>query len=215
MTGNGEVMLGYIHNGWVRAEFVASLLNLQQHPARELVGCLTAQSGGTLVSYARNLLAENLLKSPYQWLLMVDADMAFTPDNVADLAEAADQDERPVITGVCATLNPAGTATIPAIYRANLDATGAIFNFITRGKTLPADGVHQVDACGAAFLMIHRSVLEKIAPGEWFREGVTPSGGIRGEDLSFCVRASEAGFPIWAHCGVRPGHLKTVCLTAD
>jgi hypothetical protein len=215
MTGDGEVMLGYIHNGWIRAEFVASLLNLQQHPARELIGCLTAQSGGTLVSYARNLLTENLLRSPQQWLLMVDADMAFTPANVADLAEAADPDERPIITGVCATLNTTGTGTLPAVYSANIGAAGVVHNFISRGRSLPAEGVHQVDGCGAAFLMIHRSVLEKIPAGEWFREGVTPAGGIRGEDLAFCMRATEAGFGIWAHCGVRPGHLKTVCLTAD
>jgi hypothetical protein len=208
-------MLGYIHAGWVRAEFMASVLQLQQSPERLLIANVTAQSGGTLVSYARNLLTEEFLSSPCQWLLMVDTDMAFSPTQVAQLAGAADAERHPVVTGVCATLNNTGTATVPAIYTAERDATGAICQFVSVAAELPSQGMHLVDGCGAAFLMIHRTVLEKIPAGEWFREGVTPSGGIRGEDLAFCIRATEAGFTIWAHCGVRPGHLKTVCLTAD
>lgn len=211
----GGIMLGYIHAGWVRAEFMASVLQLQASPARNLIGHITAQSGGTLVSYARNLLAEEFLNSPCQWLLMVDADMAFSAAHVTVLAAAASTGKYPVITGVCATLNNTGTAAAPAVYTAQRDTTGAIAQFVSQATALPSKGIHQVDGCGAAFLMVSREVLEKIPPGEWFREGVTPSGGIRGEDLAFCIRVTEAGFSIWAHCEVRPGHLKTVCLTAD
>jgi GT2 family glycosyltransferase len=214
MIADGEVMLGYIHNGVVRAEFMQSVMLLQGSPARRLIGRLSATSGGTLVSYARNRLAEEFLQSPQQWLFMADTDMVFTPGHVEALAAAADPVERPVVCAAVAIMNNEGTAAVPNLYTAVRDEAGAVARF-EQWPEVPAGGVARVDGCGAGFIMIHRSVLEKMAPGEWFREGVTASGGIRGEDLAFCVRAMDAGFSIWAACAVRPGHMKTACITVD
>ena len=214
-VGENEALLGYVHAGWVRAEFMACVLQLQQSPARRLISRVSAQSGGTLISYGRNMLTEEFLGSPCQWMLMVDTDMTFTPGQVETILAAGDPVERPIISGVCATLNNDGTGTVPAIYSAERDETGTVTHFTSQLGAVHASGLMLVDGCGAAFLLIHRSVMEKIPPGEWFREGITPSGGIRGEDLAFCMRATEAGFPIWAHCGLRIGHMKTVCMTVD
>jgi len=208
------MMLGYIHNGWMRAEFMASVLQLQISPVFKRFGRVSAQSGGTLVSFARNKLAEAFLDSPSQWLFMVDTDMAFSPVQVEHLALSAHPVLRPVVSGVCATLNNAVTEAVPNVYDARRDETGAVLDFAPK-RDCPAAGLIKVDGCAAAFVLIHRGVLEKIPAGEWFRESVTPSGGIRGEDLSFSLRVTEAGFPIYAHCGVRPGHMKTICITVD
>ena len=214
-AGPGEVMLGYAHNGTVRAEFMASMMRLQTDPATlRLIGRVVSNSGANLISYARNKLTEEFLNSPCQWLFMVDADITFSPMQLTHLAAYADAQQRPVIAAPVAVLTAAGTGTGPNLFTAERDAAGVVTKFIPLAA-MPASGLIQVDACGAAFTMIHRSVLEKMGPGEWFRESVTPSGGIRGEDLSFCIRVTEAGFPIWAACGIRPGHMKTVCITAD
>lgn len=213
-AGDGEIMLGYAHNGTVRAEFMASMFQLRDSVAGRLIGAGASSSGGTLISYARNRLTEEFLASSCQWLFMVDTDMTFAPMNLLQLAVAGDPVERPIVSGICAILNKAGTGTIPNVFNAIRDSAGEVTGFGPVAD-LPDEGLVQVDGCGAAFLLIHRDVMEKIAPGEWFREGVTPSGGIRAEDLSFCMRATEAGFSIWAHCGCRPGHMKTVCVTVD
>ncbi len=210
----GEIMLGYIHNGTVRAEFMASVLMVHQSPVARLVGRLAASSGGTLISFARNKLVEEFLKSPCQWLFMIDSDITFSTAQIAQLAADADPHERPVIAAPVGILDQDATGTLPNVFTAVYNSDGVADKF-TPVPDLPESGLRQVDACGAAFTMIHRAVLEKIEPGEWFREGITPSGGIRGEDLAFCMRAAEAGFPVWASCGIRPGHMKTVCITAD
>ncbi len=116
--------------------------------------------------------------------------------------------------GAVAILDHTGTGSAANLYTAERDETGAVVRFAPLAE-VPVDGLIQVDGCGAGFLLIHRSVMEKIGPGEWWREGVTQSGGIRGEDLAFCVRAADAGFGICVHCGCRPGHMKTVCVTVD
>ena len=210
----GEIMLGYVHNGTVRAEFMASILMIHQSPVGRLIGRLAASSGGTLISYGRNKLVEEFLKSPCQWLFMVDSDITFSTAQVAQLAADADAQERPIIAAPEGILDNDATGTLPNLFTAVHNSDGVVDKFTTV-TDLPASGLLEVDACGAAFTMIHRTVLEKIGAGEWFREGITPSGGIRGEDLVFCMRAHEAGFGVWASCGVRPGHMKTVCVAVD
>ena len=212
-AGPGEIMLAFPHNGWVRAEFMNSVIRLQSSPEHDLVAQAQSNSAGSVVSYARNSLVTDFLESPCQWLLMIDTDMTFSPAQVGAIAEAAEPVKRPVVSGACAILTRGRTATAPSAFYA-VRRDGEITGFDSL-RHLPADGLVQVDAVGAAFLMVHRGVLEKIPFGTWFCEGFTPDGGIRGEDLSFCVRVAEAGFPIYVHAGIRPGHMKTVCLVPD
>jgi hypothetical protein len=60
---------------------------------------------------------------------------------------------------------------------------------------------------------VHRSVIEKVAEsaeehGRWFDRLKGSDGSRLGEDISFCVRAASAGFPIHVHTGVVTNHLK-------
>jgi hypothetical protein len=78
----------------------------------------------------------------------------------------------------------------------------------------PVDEVVQVDATGAACLIVHRTVFEKIAadyqePWIWFQE--TKMGGKDvGEDITFCLRARGAGFPVHVDTKIQFGHMKMV-----
>jgi hypothetical protein len=79
----------------------------------------------------------------------------------------------------------------------------------------------EVHATGAAFLLIHRSVLTKMgeiyreSPYPWFLEGSVYKGTKFGEDWAFCMRAIEAGFKIHVHTGVKIGHVKPQVLDED
>lgn len=216
--GERQIMLGYVHGGDVRADFLASMLRLHDDPAGAMVGRVGSSCAGPLVAVARNRLAAQFLdRGREQWLFMVDTDVVFEPLMLARLADAADPDKRPVVCGVVAQLDAAGDI-YPVIYgTAERDEAGEVTRFIP-ARDLPADGVIPIEGCGAAFVLIHRSVLEAIRAKDgtdhgWFREVPAPGGEIRGEDLSFCLRAADAGFALHAHCGVRPGHAKTVILT--
>ena len=57
MGDHGPVMLGYIHGGTVRAEFMASVLAVLAGPhTSPLIGGVVDGSAGPLVAMARNML---------------------------------------------------------------------------------------------------------------------------------------------------------------
>lgn len=64
-------------------------------------------------------------------------------------------------------------------------------------------GLIPVEACGMACCLIKREVFEQI-PQPWYFP--TPD---LGEDLAFCLRAKEAGIPIYADTSVIVGHVGT------
>ncbi len=86
---------------------------------------------------------------------------------------------------------------------------------------LPSVDDHHEDVCGVAavgtgFMGIHRSFLthmesEYAQPLPWFEEPV--HNGIHyGEDMGFCLRLMDMGYPVLVHRGVTPLHHKTIKL---
>jgi hypothetical protein len=84
-------------------------------------------------------------------------------------------------------------------------------------ETFPPDDLVQVAATGAACILIHRSVGERMrakygdtwwtpcqVKGEWFSE-----------DMSFCVRLAAIDAPLHVHTGVQTSHHKPHYLTAS
>jgi glycosyltransferase involved in cell wall biosynthesis len=61
-------------------------------------------------------------------------------------------------------------------------------------------------------VLIHRTVFEKVAEeygNTWFERLPGPNG-LRGEDISFFIRAGAAGFGAWIHTGIRTNHHKNI-----
>lgn len=167
-------------------------------------------TSGPRIASIRNQLTQKFLDHPArpEWLWMVDSDMVFEYQDLLDMLEVADPAERPIIGGLCF----GGRATVfPTLYRLvdPKENSGNVIQVIT---DFPDNALVKVDATGAACLLIHRSVLEKVqsmfpAPHHWFSESVY-QGMEFGEDWTFCLRAAQAGFPIHVHTGVRIGHVK-------
>lgn len=171
--------------------------------------------GPARIGEGRNQLVAQFLGSDAEWMFMVDDDMAFAPDVVDRLVEAADPVERPVVGGLCMAqrITHVDAAHIPhmqgfaTLYRmATLDTETGFVPF----DSWPEDELVQVAGTGAACLLIHRSVVEKIAEAHgpnWFTEV-----GHVGEDFAFCLRLTQADIPIFVHTGIRVGHHKSVHL---
>jgi hypothetical protein len=79
--------------------------------------------------------------------------------------------------------------------------------------------VTRVAATGCAFLLVHRTALEKMRAeyGDvWFdRARMEADQGLMGEDISFCARVNRLGLPIFVHTGVGTTHLKPVWVDED
>ena len=206
-----SVLLGWVHGGTVRAEFMQSVLKLTSDPAYALVGEIAGCDCGALVADGRNALAAQFLDGPLEWLWMVDSDVVFTPGTLTRLAGAADPPDQAVITGLCPVARGDGG---PSIYDTSRDEHGD--TTFTPISSWAEDDVIKVGACGGACLLIHRTVLEIVRArggGQdcWFRQIASKSTSY-GEDLSFCLRLAEVGIPLWAHTGATVGHVKAVTL---
>jgi GT2 family glycosyltransferase len=206
----GNVILGYITSGNNRDEFMDSIINALL--SDDAVGGYIKVNPGPLVALGRNLLTTQFLGRDLEWLMMVDTDIVFKKDAVSRLLASADPVERPIVSGLYYIFEKG--KKVPAVYANVAEEPGSID--LTPYDAPDEDIVAQAFAVGAGFLLVHRSVFEKIKDmsedqPSWFRE-IVVDGRDFGEDISFCLRANVAGFPIHINTGVRVGHIKSAML---
>jgi FkbM family methyltransferase len=164
------------------------------------------------VERARNILTANFLAGDCTHLLFVDADIAFTPADVARISSHAE----PVVGGMYPLKTPS-----PAVQWCG--------NGFTAEAAVREDGLSLVKYIGTGFLCIHRSAFEKIiASGavEKYRQDFPPfreefafwTQGVRDdgaggpkrfltEDWMFCQRWNELGGQIYVDAQVVLRHV--------
>jgi len=171
---------------------------------------------------ARNQVAASFLTSDSEWLLWIDSDMGFEPDSCYRLLEVADPVERPIVGGLAFVQREVAhdgmfgfrTQPLPTIYDWVTDDEGTP-RFLSM-PLYPVNSLMRVRATGSAFILIHRSVFEKMAVaadesavfGAPYDQIRGPEGKLLGEDVSFCVRAGQLEIPVHVHTGVRTTHFK-------
>jgi GT2 family glycosyltransferase len=199
----------------VRSEFCTSLLATAME-GRTRLDQVIALGSGPNISTARNMIVREFLDGQLApWLLMVDTDMVFAPTALDRLVAAADPTDRPVVGALCYSQNHEGGDPFATMYEVTEPEPGRP-RFV-RYTQWPEDACMRVTATGAAFLLMHRTALERVrdsagdAAAPWFRE--TPVGGaLMGEDMTFCLRAAAAGVPVHVYTGVQVGHMKPAML---
>lgn len=221
-----SVCLAYVHDTDVSYSFHNSLVNLLLSDAfgkgRIIEGGYTAVrcARSSDLADARNQAVAGFLTRPADWLFFIDTDMGFDPDTVERLLAAADPDERPIVGGLCFAQRElsqdgmSGYRAAPRVTILDWVSTEQGPTFMGR-TTYPVNSVVKCAGTGAACLLIHRSVLEKIQDEHgpvWFNHIPGSDGKLLGEDTSFCVRAGAMDIPIHVHTGVKTTHLKNVWL---
>lgn len=168
----------------------------------------------------RNEVTKAFLESSAEWLWFVDADMGWDPDALERLLAVADPVDRPIVGGLCFGYGPISDridhaqavikVPFPTIFRQV--ETPDDLAFRPAWRYTPGTVV-KCAATGAAMLLIHRSVMERIGSG-WFDRMQHPKAKkLWGEDTSFCARAGELGFPVFVHTGVKTSHMKSIFVT--
>jgi hypothetical protein len=162
----------------------------------------------------RNFLAKESWKDA-EWLLMVDADMTFDENAVRDILAGVRNESGKVMTPVVGGLCFGGGhgMIFPTMYRI-VEPESNHGNAISIVSDYADGELVEVDATGAAFLLIHRGVLEHLArvheePLPWFAPGVYKEMEY-GEDWTFCMRVRKLGYPIFVNTSVKVGHMKEV-----
>lgn len=222
----GSVILAYVHSHEVAHCWHRSVLGLIRHDGTHegrVAGDLLVRCGFQGVPAARNEGVRRFLATEgIDWLLWTDTDMGFEPDTLDRLLAAADPIARPVLGALCFAqklpeddgLNGYRSEAVATIYDWHSDDKHK--GFVGRDE-YPADALLQVAGTGSACILIHRRVFECIAQTQgarWYDPVSNPTtGGMVGEDLSFCLRCAIAGIPVHVHTGIRTSHMKTVWLS--
>lgn len=213
---SGDVFLGYADYGQWVPEFGESLADFFLHDAmgdRRVGGRCRAK--GPYIAENRTRIVREFLKSPCEWLWMLDIDLVFPPQILDALMEAADPARRPVVGALYFSSyesTPDGTWW-PMWLERQGDQEYCVVSRVQLGE------VRELSVAGTGCMVIHRSVLERLAevhsgdPWPWFGHDVR--GGERaGEDVTFCTRARAAGFSVWG-LAVPLRHFKTISVGWD
>lgn len=210
LKSKGPVVIGWLMAGQSTPGFVSSITRtvaVVPQMGVDLIGSIP-QTSGPRIAAARNNMATHFLATPAEWLFMVDDDMTFDADALPRLLEAADRKERPIVGGLAYAAGRDG-------YFSTIWTVNPEHGVPERIDNVPPNKLLQVVGTGAACLLVHRSVFEKMfekygdTPWPFFQEAAL-AGEPVGEDVTFCFRAGELGFPIFVDTGVEFGHEKTV-----
>jgi len=160
----------------------------KSHPVKGII----MQNGDSLVTRARNKTVHDFLKTDNEYLLFIDNDIMFRPDDIVSLVNR----NLPIVGG---------------LYFKKKLPYSPVLNTVVKDY---GNGLIEVAELGTGFLMIHRDVFIAIrnqfpentyknesdeADGEYydyFRVGVF-DGRYLSEDYYFCAIARKAGFKVF------------------
>jgi hypothetical protein len=219
-----DTTLGYLHSNHISSSFHDSLFDLlawdlshDQH-----LGPWTRMrcaAGG--LPEGRNELAKSLIDESMEWLFMIDSDMGYQADILDQLHAVADPLDRPIVGGLCFAQREVAPDNAHG-YRC--EARPTIYDWVehpdghkrmTGRNNYPVNTLVRAAATGAACLLIHRSVFEKISAEygpAWFDRMRGTDGSLLGEDISFFVRCGALDIPLHIHTGIRTTHHKELWL---
>lgn len=159
----------------------------------------------SLIQRARNVITRGFLDTEFERLFFIDADIEFTPDDVAKLWN--------MDTDIAVGIYP--------MKRLDRDWYAAWHKGELVQDLDRFTGPIEVDYAGTGFMMIHRRVFEKMKEAWpekthaesdyqncflWFDPRLSPDGWYMSEDYAFCVDARSLGFKIMADPSVRLIH---------
>ena len=201
-----RVVIGYCHPDMVHSIWHASLVQLLRKENRRVAAVFGVRSGPKIDS-ARNQIVAEFLKGNGTHLLMVDTDMVLPPNTIERLLRA----DREIVGGLAFIGSFDGSHVRPNIVEANVvDDKSYTLNPVWEYP----QGLVEVDAIGAACMMVKREVFEnmRLARGEdhpmpWFAHGVAGNVEI-GEDIAFCLTARKMGYSVWCDTRLVVPHAK-------
>lgn len=191
------------YGGMVTAAHFRSCILLSDALAKAQLPCdWLVTWNESLVTRARNEMTKLFLNTDWSHMFWLDADIEFTPDDVAKVWNMGAD----IGVGVYAMKKREGQ-----FYAAWKD--GALVYDLDQYGSDPIE----VDYAGTGFMCIKRGVLEKLCETAETYEGqngkvhalyMTPinNNGFESEDYHFCRKAREAGFKIMMDPTVRLKH---------
>jgi len=182
--------------------FVQSLIDCYRDVRRFLP--LIANSSA-LPNRARTMNGKEFLAGQAEWALLIDDDMAWTPESVKRLLKTAKETGARAVSGLALIEKESGNGKRVYPHAYQIVPLGDDRYEQLPIATIPMDRPFQVHAVGGACFLVHRDVYQAIAglargitAYPWQEEVYQPGlDSQMGEDLVFCQRIRKAGFDIY------------------
>lgn len=196
------VAVGIVHDDRIDAKFVQCLLHLKDS-VDYIENVIWVEGGPGNFDVHRNKVADYFLSNTVaDHLLTIDTDIIFRPENVEQLL----RHDLPVVSGLYFVNDKP-----PRPNASRRNAEGYM-------KAIDADeldGLVEVDALGAGFMLVHRGVFKEIGEqdnvrgGPWYRQDAVGANGWPLEpDYAFCQRVQQAGHKVYVDPEAFVGHIK-------
>lgn len=177
----------------VPAVFAQSLSMLEK------VGdCAVAFQVGSLVYTARNDLAKKAVQMGADYIFWLDSDMCFQPDTLKRMLKIMEDNNLDMLSGIYYRRVEPFTPVITKTLKLLPDGRCEFSDF----EKLP-EGLFEVEGCGFGCVLMKAEII--LAVMGRYHTTFTPMLGA-GEDLSFCIRARDCGYKIFADSSISLGH---------
>lgn len=218
-----------MYGGMAKSVYVAGISDLTKElSAKGHIVIHTSITNESLITRARNTLANEFMKSDFDALLFVDADHGFIASDIVKMIES-DKD----LIGAPYPMKAIDWNNVRKAALAgkeNLEAYSGLFaiNFLDEEQTFRADEPFKVKDVGTGMMFIRRNVFEKLKKVcetykfntigdvvpfgqeivEYFKTIITPEpeSVLLSEDYAFCRMWREVGGDVWAAPWVRISH---------
>ncbi len=177
----------------VNALFMKSLLTMQLEGTVEFSLAI-----GSLIYDARNQLGYKAVSGGFDRVLWLDSDMTFEPDMFKRLSARVDEGAE-FVSGMYFTRK---APIQPVIYK-TVGMEGNTPKAISF-TDYPRDSIFEVAGAGFGAVMMTADLIRRVA--DKFGLPFSPVVGF-GEDLSFCLRVTELGIPMFCDSSIKLGHI--------
>lgn len=188
----GKILIAIPTLDYIHRKFVESLSEMIRHIGYMGVNFDLAFEGCTLVYISRDNLAKKAIEGDYSWVLWLDADMVFEKDIYEKLLYSHKDFVTALYRGRHGTHRPCIFEKLEPPERWDS------FDFPEEPT------IREIKGCGFGCVLTSTDILDKV----WNRFGTcfrpTP---LLGEDLAFCKRVSDCGFPMYASMETKVGHI--------
>lgn len=208
---NNQIMLTWCDNGTVDGKFMEGAVYSILTSKLPITSAQRVQ--GNQIGRQRETAFDTWhKKTDYDWILWVDSDIVLTNEALQKVWSSAHATERPVISGtyfISKEMEKSVMQPYPALFDAH-ESDRYIMRYI---HPLPVNELIKCDYAGFGFLLMHRSVADKMRQFHgnkplFLETSDGDDDKFIGEDIQFFMKMKEAGIPLHAHTGATVKHMK-------
>ena len=204
------VSIAWCDNGMVDGKFMQGVTDVMLHSGVKFATTLRSQ-GNQIARQRDKVINYWYDNNKSDWLFWVDSDVVVSPDTFNILWESKDAKERPIVSGVYFTTDQPEESLMTPL--------PTLFNFINTEESVGVARIHpmpknqliKIGAAGMGFVLMHRSVVDKIREvipeGPLFSD-IGHGKNFLGEDIYFFALCDKAEVPVYAHTGATAPHMK-------